>query len=132
MIYLDTSALLKLVWWEEGSDELTSQVGNRTDLVSSSLLTVEARRSALRNDRRTLPKVDLLLDQFTLIDISGAIIESASRLPDPMLRSLDAIHLATAILLQEDLDVLLTYDTCMLAAATSYGLTAAAPGAGKG
>ena len=59
--------------------------------------------------------------------MTAAVVESASRLPDPMLRTLDAIHLATALLIRDDLDVLVSYDQRMLAAAAAHGLPTAAP-----
>ena len=59
--------------------------------------------------------------------MSGTVVEAASRLPDPMLRTLDAIHVATALLIREDLDVLVSYDQRMLAAASAHGLPTAAP-----
>jgi len=128
LIYLDTSALLKLVWPEPGSVELASFLGERRDLVSSTLLAVEARRGALRNNPAALPRVDVLLSRFDLIRISDPVVESAGRLPDPMLRSLDAVHLATALLLRAELDVLLTYDDRLAEAARAHDLPVAAPG----
>jgi predicted nucleic acid-binding protein len=68
-----------------------------------------------------------MLDSVTQLEISDAIIETASRLPDPMLRSLDAIHLATALLIRDDLDVLVSYDDRLLAAASAHGLPTAKP-----
>jgi predicted nucleic acid-binding protein len=59
--------------------------------------------------------------------MDGPVVEAASRLPDPMLRTLDAIHLATALMIREDLDVLLTYDDRMLTAAATHGLPTASP-----
>lgn len=128
MIYLDTSAALKLVRQEAESAAASAFVGDRTDLMSSTLLAVEARRGTLRNDPAALPRVDVFLARIDMIGISDAIIESAGRLPDVMLRSLDAIHLATALLVREELDVLLTYDTRLLTAAEAHGLPTAAPG----
>ena len=55
------------------------------------------------------------------------MIERASRLPDPLLRSPDAIHLATALLIREDVETLLTYDNRLAAAASEHGLVVAAP-----
>lgn len=55
------------------------------------------------------------------------ILESASRLPDPLLRSLDAIHLATALTVRPEVDTLLSYDERLLAAASAHGLPTAAP-----
>jgi predicted nucleic acid-binding protein len=127
LIYVDTSAALKLVWSERESAAVTALLNIRTDLVSSALLAVEARRGAIRNDVRALPRVDLMLSQFTLLAISEAIIESASRLPDPMLPSLDAIHLATALLVREDIDALVSYDDRLLASAAAHGISTASP-----
>jgi predicted nucleic acid-binding protein len=127
LIYLDTSALLELVKPEVHSDALAAYVDDRTDFVSSALLSVEARRAALRRAPRTLPRVDVLLAGVELITISAGIVESASRLPDPLLRSLDAIHLATALLIRSDVHVVLSYDDRLLAAAAAYGLPTAAP-----
>ena len=127
MIYLDTSALMKLVWPEQGTEAADAFIGDREDLVSSTLLTVEARRAAARVEPAALPRVDLLLGRVELIHMSDAVIETASRLPDPMLRSLDAIHLATALLIRDDLDALLSYDDRLLAAASAHGLPTATP-----
>ena len=59
--------------------------------------------------------------------MSDAVIERARRLPDPLLRSLDAVHLATALLIREDVETLLTYDDRLAAAAREHGLVVAAP-----
>jgi hypothetical protein len=127
LIYVDTSALMKLVWPEQGTEAADAFIGDREDLVSSTLLTVEARRAAARAEPAALPRVDLLLGRVELIHMSDAVIETASRLPDPMLRSLDAIHLATALLIRDDLDVLVSYDDRLLAAASAHGLPTATP-----
>jgi len=110
LIYLDTSAFLKTVFEEPESGALQAYLDGHPDapLVSSSLLVVEARRVEQRA-------------------ISAAVIESAGRLPDPHLRSPDAIHLATALLIRNDVDVVLTYDTRLREAADSHGLATAAP-----
>jgi predicted nucleic acid-binding protein len=127
LIYLDTSAFLKLVRDEAGSSALHGYIGERGDLVSSTLLVVEARRGVLRRDPGKLPEVDVALDRVDVLEMTDAVIESASRLPDPLLRSLDAIHLATALLIREDVDALLTYDERLAQAARAHGLPVAAP-----
>lgn len=129
MIYIDTSALLTLVRGEAESAALREYLAADvpTRLVSSVLLSVEARRATMRTHPARLPRVDLLLATVAQVEISAAVVESASRLPDPMLGSLDAVHLATALLLQEELDVLLTYDQRLLDAAEAHGIPAAAP-----
>lgn len=129
MIYVDTSALIKLVLEERESTALRRYLHELDPdvLVSSKLLAVEARRGVLRTRPALLPAVDIALADVTLLDVSDVVIESAGRLPDPTLRSLDAIHLATALLIREDLDVLLSYDDRLTAAATAHGLTTATP-----
>ncbi len=129
MIYLDTSAFLKSVLDEPQSPALRRYLDevDPDALVSSKLLAVESRRGILRNRRARMPAVDAALAVVTLLDISDTVIESASRLPDPMLRSLDAIHLATAMLIREDVNVLLSYDDRLTAAAASHGLKTASP-----
>ena len=69
----------------------------------------------------------MLLGEVETVDITQSVVESASRLPDPALRSLDAIHLATALLIREDLDALLTYDERLAIAARSHGIEVATP-----
>ncbi len=128
MIYLDTSALLKLVLAEEHSDVLRAFLREHDDLtVSSVLLTVETRRAVTRAAPAQLPRADLALTRVGQIGLSHAIIESASRLPDPAVRSLDAIHLATAQLLGEEVSAFVTYDKRLLGAAKSHRLPAVAP-----
>jgi predicted nucleic acid-binding protein len=110
LIYLDTSALLKLIFHEAGSDALVEYLPPGATHVSSTLLLVEARRGIARRAPGRLPELDVMLARIKLVGISDAVIEAAGRLPDPMLRSLDAIHLATALLIREDVDVLISYD----------------------
>ncbi len=127
MIYVDTSALIKLVILEEESAAVDRRLAS-AEMVSSALLLVETRRGLLRRAADRLPQMDLVLSRVGVIDMSAAVVESASRLSDPMLRSLDAIHLATALLVRDDLDALLTYDDRLAAAAAGHGLTVEMPG----
>jgi uncharacterized protein len=129
LIYLDTSAFLKTVLSEPQSGALGEYLAafGSARFVSSALLAVEARRSILRTVPADLSRVDLELLDVIQIDTTGVVLETASRLPDPMLRTLDAIHVATALLIREDLEVLVSYDQRMLAAAAAHGLPTAAP-----
>lgn len=68
----------------------------------------------------------IYLDTSALLR-TAIVLGTASRLPDPMLRTLDAVHLATAVLIHQDVDVLITDDQRMLAAAAAHGLPTAAP-----
>jgi uncharacterized protein len=130
LIYVDTSALLKIAKDDETEGPaLRAYLADATEprMVSSALLAVEARRSMLRVRPDGLPKVDLLLADIAQIGVSDAVIESAGRLPDPTLRSLDALHLATALLIRDEVEVVLSYDQRLLDAATAHGLPVAAP-----
>ncbi len=127
MIYIDTSAFLKTVWHERESGALAEFLRDRST-VSSALLAVETRRSTLREDEALLPRADLLLEDVTQIELSAAVLESASRLPGPHLRTLDAIHLATALLIRDDIETVLAYDARLRDAAEAHGLPTAAPG----
>ncbi len=129
MIYLDTSAFVKLIWAETETKALQEYLVDAGDapMVSSVLLVIEARRAVLRTRPNRLARADLLLGRVGQVGIGPAVVESASRLPDPMLPSLDAIHLATALVLREDLDALVTYDERLADAASAHGLTVASP-----
>lgn len=131
MIYVDTSALLKTVLDEPESSALRRYLDEFDPdiLVSSKLLAVETRRGVLRNRPRRMPAVDVGLAVVTLLDVSDAVIDAAGRLPDPMLRSLDAIHLATALLIREDIDALISYDDRLVDAARAHRVPVATPGA---
>ena len=129
MIYIDTSALLELVRDEAESRALRDYLAadGAPGFVSSALITLEARRATIRSNPARLPRIDILLATVTQIEISAAVIESAGRLPGPMLRSLDAVHLATALLVREELSVLVSYDERLLDAAAAHGIPTAAP-----
>ena len=130
MIYLDTSAFVKLIWAEPESDALARYIAQRasTPLVSSSLLTVETRRAVQREDPSALARADLLLTRIGRIGMTLSLVESASRLPDRSLRSLDAIHLATALVLRDDLHAVVTYDKRLAAVAEAHHLPVDSPG----
>ncbi len=130
MIYLDTSAFVKLIWAEAESDELGRYLAQwaATPLVSSSLLTVETRRAVQREDPSALSRADLLLTRVGRIGMTASLVESASRLPDRSLRSLDAIHLATALVLRDELHAVVTYDKRLAAVAEAHHLPVDSPG----
>jgi uncharacterized protein len=127
LIYVDTSALLKLLRPEDHSPALAAYLDGRADMVSSTLLAIELRRGALRSAPRALPRVDLLLSRVDMIDMDAPVVETASRMPDPLLRTLDAIHVATALLISDDIEALVSYDRRMLDAASAHGLPTASP-----
>jgi predicted nucleic acid-binding protein len=129
VIYLDTSAFVKLVRGEPETLALQAFLRDRPagPLVSSALLVVETRRAVLREAPDQLARADLLLTRIDQVDVTRSVLEAASRLPDPALRSLDAIHLATALQLEGDLEALVTYDGRLAAAAGRQKLPVVTP-----
>jgi uncharacterized protein len=129
VIYLDTSALLKLVRVEAHTDALRQFLAEASDepLVSSIIVVVETRRAVLRAAPSLLPRADLLLTRLGQVGLSHGIVESASRLPGLLLRSLDAIHVATALLLGDELTAFVAYDKRLAAAAQEQRLPVQAP-----
>lgn len=138
MIYLDTSAILKLLRREAETDALIGHLDAHAqrDLVTSALTTVETARAlyavgsiVVANDAvRSSDRINLSDDvAIPAIAITGAILDLARELPPPVLRSLDAIHVATAKLAGDELDHVITYDRRMTAAAKAAGLPTAAP-----
>lgn len=134
MIYLDSSAVVKLVHAEPGTRELVDWLSHQptTALVSSALVEVEVPRALLRHAPAALVGVPGVLSRLYRIEIDATIRATAAAYSDPSLRTLDAIHLATAHLLMaessEGLDAFVAYDQRLLAAAGVVGLPVGSPG----
>jgi predicted nucleic acid-binding protein len=124
--YLDSSALLKLVQREAESDALQGFVAPLAGLASSELARIEVLRRARRHGSAAEAKAVRTLGGMTLRAIDEEVIAAAIALDPSALRSLDAIHLATALSL-EPLDFFISYDQRLNEAATSAGLTVMAP-----
>jgi predicted nucleic acid-binding protein len=127
MHYLDSSALAKLVVKEPESDALRNLL-DVTPLVSSALVETEVVRVVLRRDPVKLAATMGLLARVALISLNREILHYAGRLGPPRLRSLDAIHLASALTIRDELEVFIAYDRRLLEAATALGLPVASPG----
>ena len=125
--YLDSSAIVKLAVKEPESSALQRYLQRRPTLVSSALSRTEVLRALLPLGTVAVERGEDVLARIDLIRISDRILRDAGRLQPPALRSLDAIHVATARLLQADLDRLVTYDERISAAATASGLLVSAP-----
>ena len=130
LYYADTSAVIKLLAEETGSKAFAAFYDAHSDAewVSSALLRIELTRAVARAMPALLPDARELLLAFSCIAIDDDIVEGAMNEPDRMLRSLDAIHLATARILAPELDALVTYDDRLLKAATDAGLVTVSPG----
>jgi uncharacterized protein len=129
LYYADTSAVIKLLVEESHSKAFAEFYDAHADAewVSSALLRIELTRAVTRAMPALLPDARDLLLAFSFVTIDDDIVEAAMNEPDRGLRSLDAIHLATARILGEDLDALVSYDDRLLKAATDAGLATASP-----
>lgn len=122
--YLDASAIVKLVVAEAHTADVERDAATRTALLSSRLSATEVMRAARRQpQRRVLQQVEDVLESFVLLDVTAAILKHAAMLVPTELRTLDAIHLATALSLGLDNLDFLTYDTRLATAARTHGLS---------
>lgn len=127
-LYVDTSAFLKLVVAEADSGALRTWVERiNEDLVASDLLRAEALRAARRHSPAALAQARILLDGLTLVAVSTDICERAAELDPSILRTLDALHLATALTLGDQLRCVLTYEDRLTSACTAHGIPVIAP-----
>lgn len=129
LYYADTSAVIKLLVEETHSKAFVAFYDTyaEAEWVSSALLRIEATRATIRAMPALLPDARDLLLAFSFIAMDDEIVEGAMNEPDRGLRSLDAIHLATARLLGEDLDAIVSYDDRLLKAADDAGLPTLSP-----
>ena len=129
LYYADTSAVIRLLVEESHSKAFAAFYDAHADAewASSALLRIELTRAVSRAMPTLLPDARDLLLAFSFVAIDDDIVEAAMNEPDRGLRSRDAIHLATARILGEDLDAIVSYDDRLLKAATDAGLETASP-----
>jgi hypothetical protein len=129
LYYADTSAVIKLL--AEGSHSRAFadfyDTHASAEWVSSALLRIELTRAVTRVMPALLPDARDLLSAFSYIAMDEDIVEGAMNEPDRGLRSLDAIHLATARVLGTDLTAIVSYDDRLLKAAADAGLGTESP-----
>jgi predicted nucleic acid-binding protein len=130
LLYLDASALVKLVAAEPETPALLSLLREQPDRISSALSIVELHRALRRAgappaEHRRAAEV---LSRIALLRIDDAILGQAARLAPADLRSLDAIHLATALSVADDLAGFVAYDQRLSMAATRQRLRVLTPG----
>jgi predicted nucleic acid-binding protein len=127
-LYLDSSAFIKTVVQESETDALRAYLaGERGRCVSSALIRTEAMRAARFQGPETLTRVRDGLRRIDLVAVDDRILDAAGLLDPGVLRSLDAIHIATALALGDDLDAVVTYDGRMIDAASLLGIPTATP-----
>ena len=119
--YLDSSAIVKLAVREPESLALRRYLRRRQPLISSALARTEVLRALLPAGDGAVTRGRSVLRRIDLVRVSDRILDAAGLLAPAELRSLDAIHLATAQALGDELRSLVTYDDRMVAAAARLG-----------
>ncbi len=126
--YIDTSALVKLVVAEPESDALRAWFADsERDPVACDLARTELLRAVRRAAPDRLVQARAVLDAVTLLEVTTQIFEAAGRVDPLVLRSLDAVHIAAALDLGDDLDGLVTYDLRLADGATANGIFVVSP-----
>lgn len=119
---------MKLPLREAGHEALRAKLVEWDGYVSSALLGIEAIRACARHDDpRYANDARAWLHDLVLLPLEDAILDEATRLGPAGLRSLDAIHLATALSVRDDLGVFVTYDQRLAEVAAERGLNVVAP-----
>jgi predicted nucleic acid-binding protein len=130
-VYLDTSAIVKLVSREPETAALAEALTAWPERLSSALARVELHR-AVRRAGLGLParrRAEAVLAAIALVHVDETVLRLAASLRDRTLRSLDAIHLATALSLGDLPALFVTYDARQKAAAAALRLDVRSPGA---
>ncbi len=129
VVYADTSAVVKLIQPEDGSAALRGWLAQRRWVVGD-LHRTELRRAARRAGdvaEAVLARAEGLLAELDTIRLDGSVFDRAGRLAPAGLRSLDALHLATALVLGPDLAGVVTYDERLAAAAHHHDIVTWSP-----
>lgn len=127
LAYIDSSALLKLVSYEKETPALQRELGRWPRLVSSALAATEVSRAVLRAAPTLLPRAAAVLAGVDQFAVSRGRLQHAATLQPPVLRTLDAVHVATALAIGPRVGALITYDLRMAAAAAWHGLKVVSP-----
>ena len=129
MIYLDSSAVVKLALSEPESAALASYLAERADqaLVSSSLHRAEVLRAIWRAEPGALPRAQRLIRRISLVRLSHDLLDNAATAPPAALPTTAAVHLASALAIKHDLTAFVCYDKQLSDAAEAAGLPVASP-----
>jgi predicted nucleic acid-binding protein len=132
LVYLDSSAIVKLVQREDESRELLAFLAETSERITSVVATIEVLRAARRttSSTRALRRADQVLAGLGLVELDVSIRARAAEIDPKALRTLDAIHVATALELGDDITGFITYDERQAHAARRAGLTVSSPGTG--
>ncbi len=126
--YVDSSALVKLVVDEQESRALRTwlETSDRQP-VSSDLARTELVRAVRRSQPERFLRVRAILDRIDLLELPSTVYDHAGRVDPVELRSLDALHLAAAMALGDELEAVVTYDERLASAARANGIAVIAP-----
>ncbi len=129
MIYLDSSALVKLALTEPESAALARWLAERADqpLVSSALHRAEVPRAVWRAEPGALPRGYRVIKRIARVTLTAEVLENSATLPPQDLSPAQAIHLASALALKGHITAFVAYDDRLLAAAKDIGLPVASP-----
>jgi uncharacterized protein len=129
VIYLDSAAVVKLAHAEAESEALRAWLEERIDTpwTSSVLVEVETLRALARHAPAAVPRLHPVLDLVNMVDLGPGIRILAQTVKPATVRSLDAIHLATALSIGPHLSAFVTYDKRLADAARQAGLPIEAP-----
>ena len=126
--YIDTSALVKLVVREPETHGLRDWLAETPrHPVTCDLARTELLRAVRRVAPDLLVQARMVLDLVTITDVTTAVFEAAGRLDPAILRTLDAIHVAAALDLGDDLEGMVTYDERLAQAAEQNGIRVSSP-----
>jgi predicted nucleic acid-binding protein len=129
-VYLDASAIVKLVKAEPETDALISSLSRWPDRITASIAHAEVHRALRRigASRVEHARADAVLSSLVLVRMDDAVLARAAAFKDRSLRTLDAIHLAAALTLGDDPEAFITYDTRLANAAKRLRLPVVHPG----
>jgi uncharacterized protein len=129
VIYLDSAAVVKLLRAEPESGALVGWLNARAGvpLLASALVEVEVPRALRRCEPAAIPAVPATLARLYRLEVDATVRAAAASFPEPNLRSLDAIHLATALQLGDQLHAFVTYDSRLIEAARRAQLPVVTP-----
>jgi uncharacterized protein len=117
---------VKLIVRERGSAALVRWVADRR-LISSGIARTEAARAIRRSVARRMNPLDQVFDAVTFVECDDEVLTLAANLEPPQMRTLDAIHVATALRSANDLESFVTYDERQSTAAMAAGLPVRSP-----
>ena len=127
LTYVDSSAIVKLAVAEPESAALRRHLSRRQPIVSSALARTEVARALMPSGPEAVARGELVLRRIQLLRVNDRVLGDAGQLTPVELRSLDAIHLASARRLGSSVIQIVTYDERMADAAMAGGWTVSSP-----